>query len=313
MIYNKPYLSFEQLADRLLDKGLRADRDKLIGRLKSVNYYRLKSYFYITRQQILDDDSTIFNVDFDFIWCHYLFDRQIRILILDAIERVEVALRSQIANYLTKDQSPFAYINYSKNPHYLDILSEIRTETLKSKETFVTHFKNNYSDCHICVDSMNQPIIDSYTKKALFDLPLWLVVEVMSFGKLSYFYKYLTRFDQKKISDFYKVDPSVLENWIHSLVDVRNIAAHHGRLWNREFKSLPLKIPYRNPDWHYPYETPETLLFGHLTVLRYLLKLVAPTTKWKKRLEKLIEEYTMINLKIMGFPENWMESKIWKE
>ena len=90
MLYNKPHLSFEQLADRLLDKGLRADRDKLIGRLKSVNYYRLKSYFYITRQQNLDDDSTIFNVDFDFIWCHYLFDRQIRILFLDAIERVRI-------------------------------------------------------------------------------------------------------------------------------------------------------------------------------------------------------------------------------
>lgn len=102
--YTKPWLSFEQQADLLINKrGLVADRDNLIKHLADIGYYRLSGYWYILkRQPKVDKDGTqderfIEGTSFDQIWRLYIFDRRFRLVVLDAIERVEVYFRTQLA------------------------------------------------------------------------------------------------------------------------------------------------------------------------------------------------------------------------
>ena len=89
MIYAKPALTFEAQADLLA-----ANRDELIARLKAVNYYRLSGYLYPFRD--LPNDTFRPGADLDTVWRRYNFDRRLRLILLDAIERIEVAVRTRL-------------------------------------------------------------------------------------------------------------------------------------------------------------------------------------------------------------------------
>src|SRR6266508_2779501 len=92
MEYPKQALTFEQQADLLISRGLIADRNLLINRLRSVNYYRFSGYLYPFRNS---DDTFHSGTTFEKVWRHYTFDRRLRVIVMDAIERVEVAVRTQ--------------------------------------------------------------------------------------------------------------------------------------------------------------------------------------------------------------------------
>lgn len=104
----------------------------------------------------------------------------------------------------------------------------------------------------------------------------------------------------------------VLESWLHTLLYIRNLCAHHARLWNRELAIRP-KIPaYRHhPDWHQPTSIDNTRVFAVLTLCRFLLEEIAPQSEWQTRLVALLNKYPDIPLVSMGFPRRWEESPIW--
>ena len=106
MKYDKPPLTYDQQADLLLRRGLTADRDELVSRLRSVSYYRLSGYWYPFR---LADDSFRPGTTFETVWRRYRFDRRLRLLALDAIERVEVRIRTELVYVLAHAQGPFGY------------------------------------------------------------------------------------------------------------------------------------------------------------------------------------------------------------
>ena len=109
MEYTKPPLTFESQADLLLSRGLQADKAVLISRLQAVNYYRLSAYLFPFRQKSNDNFNE--NTILDPVWKHYTFDRQLRILVMDSIERIEVAVRTQLAYYFSHHYGAFGYLN----------------------------------------------------------------------------------------------------------------------------------------------------------------------------------------------------------
>lgn len=99
MEYTKPFLTFEEQADLLMkDRGMVADRDDLIRHLQDVGYYRLSGYWHIHKKHGSDEfwEGTTFKR----VWDMYVFDRQFRLVVLDAVERVEVYMRTQLAYLL---------------------------------------------------------------------------------------------------------------------------------------------------------------------------------------------------------------------
>ncbi len=108
MKYIKPALTFEEQSDLLISRGLIAERDKILKTLKAVNYYRLSAYFlpYKTADENFIPDTTL-----EAVWSRYTFDRQLRLLVMDAIERVEIALKTQIASFFSIKHGTFGYLN----------------------------------------------------------------------------------------------------------------------------------------------------------------------------------------------------------
>ena len=297
MKYDKPPLSFEEQADLLIKRGLVVDRELLICRLKSVNYYRLSGYLYPYRQP---NDNFKTGTTFEKAWCHYTFDRRLRLIVMDAIERVEVSIRTQLIYILAHESGAFGYTKQEILPNlntedYLRWVEEINKEVSRSHEQFVGHFRKKYGDSHAL-------------------LPLWMAGEIMSFGCMLTMYRGITDAFKKEIAAYYGIPDEVLTSWLQTINVIRNICAHHSRLWNRELGVKPY-IPRKNkyPQWHEPVLIPQNRIFGVLTILRYLLRIIAPQSKWEARLFMLLDDYPEISRWSMGFPDNWKESPLWKQ
>lgn len=297
MKYTKPALTLEQQADQLLDRGLLADRDVLIARLSEVNYYRLSAYWYSFRKN--DEDGLQDGTDIDIVWDRYVFDRQLRLLVMDAVERIEISVKTRATNLFALRYGPFGYMdraNYDAIPvdAHRTLLDNIRREMGRSREVFVQHY------------------LEKYTSET--DLPLWMAVEIMSFGAILTFFRNLDQYLKRDIAQIYGLRAKVLESWLLTLNYIRNLCAHHGRLWNRVLPvSLVIPDAKNGPEFHIPVPVAGNRVFGMLTILRYMLAKVAPQSHWQERFEHLITvKHPSIPIDQMGFPNNWKECPIWQ-
>lgn len=301
MKYQKPPLSFEQQADLLLQRGMIGDKPTMVARLSSTNYYRLSGYWYPFRQRHPTNPAACLDTfqpgtSFDEVWSRYVFDRRLRLLVMDAIERVEVAVRSHIANQHASRHGMFAYADDRTALPGLDwtgwgkSLAIVRGDQSRSKDTFVRHFVEKYGDCHG-------------------HLPVWMAAEVMSFGSLPYFLKGCAPDIRKAIAAVFGVHENVFDSWMLALNTVRNVCAHHGRLWNKEFGVKP-KIPDKLPAWQTPVTVAGDRTFGVLTICRWSIARVAPQSGWPARIAALLDGSPSL-LQFMGFPTNWKQCPIW--
>lgn len=298
MKYTKLPITFETQADLLINRGLIVkDKSKLIQILQNVNYYRLTGYLYPYRE--LPNNNFRKNTTFEIVWKHYTFDRRLCLIILDAIERIEVSFRTQLIYKIAHETKAFGYIDRTNYPNLNDekfnhLKNAFAEEAKRSRETFVEHFNKKYSDEHRC-------------------LPIWMLGEILSFGTLLTMYKGISNKMKQEIASYYGIPDKVMISWLMAIHVIRNTCAHHGRIWNRILVVKPL-IPKkeRYPNWHNPESIKNNRIFSILTIFVYLLKIVAPNTKWKDRFYELLKQYPEIDLKEMGFYKGWQNNPIWK-
>lgn len=298
MKFEKPALTIEAQVELLLSRGMTGDAACIANRLAMANYYRLSGYWYPFKT---GENQFRTGTSFETVWRRYTFDRHLRLLVMDALERIEITLRTQFAYHHSHDHGPFAYTDDPKSLPKLSTAdwhkfqTRLLEEIDRSREPFMTHFRRTYGTDH--------PVP-----------PVWCAIEVISFGSLVTLYRNATRKVKKAVADVFGVPPEVLESWILSLNTVRNLCAHHGRLWNKVLgvkPRIPLKDHY--PQWHEPVAIGPERVFGILSIGKHCLDRIAPQSQWPDRLKKLLAEYPEIPIREMGFPKNWDQSPIWKE
>jgi abortive infection bacteriophage resistance protein len=226
----------------------------------------------------------------------YVFDRHLRLLMMDAIERIEVSLRSSWCHYMAMRYGPHGYLNpghYSRADHFARALTSLMEEVERSKDTFIVHYNNKYGDPKLP--------------------PSWMVAEVMSLGQLSKWIGNLKlRADRKAIFQLYGLDEAVLVSVAHHLTYVRNICAHHSRLWNKQF-IVTMTMPNRPAQLQQAMNPQSSRkLYNTLAVTAHLLDIIAPGTGWRTRLIELIDQYPRIDLAAMGFPADWRDRQAWQ-
>ena len=197
MEYTKPFLSYDNQADQLISHGLQGNRDDLIDHLKSVNYYRLSGYWYPFRQtDPADGNSKLDNfypgTTVAKIWDRYVFDRRLRLLLMDALERIEVDARTYLAYLHADKHGAFGYADDPASLPHLSpkdrtrLLAGFRRELVDGEEDFVVHFRNKYGSHHN-------------------DFPIWVACEIMTFGNMFTFYRGYERSIQKELAERYRV------------------------------------------------------------------------------------------------------------
>jgi abortive infection bacteriophage resistance protein len=301
MKFDRPHLSLEQQVDLLIRRGMLGDRRLMLERLGSVGYFRLKGYTYPFRE--VDPSNPERRLDtfrpstrFEDVWARYAFDRRLRLLVMDAIERIEIAVRSRLAEEHGVRNGVFGYCQNPKSlpgcrgQAWHDLIDRHRREQDRSRDQFAEWYKNKYSER---------------------DMPIWMATEVWSLGTLLAFFTASGKDVRAEVSKIFEVDESVLSSWLLSLNTVRNICAHHARLWNRELGTHP-RIPNKRPEWNSPQRVPGKRIFPVLTICRWSLARIAPQSSWNQRCSELIDRAAEIPLVSMGFPAWWRECPIWQ-
>ena len=102
--YNKPALTFSQQVDLLIARGLVVNNKKRVEKtLANISYYRLSAYMLPFKecQNGVVIDRFVPDTTWEMVYDLYKFDRKLRLLLFDAIERIEIAIRTQIVNQLS--------------------------------------------------------------------------------------------------------------------------------------------------------------------------------------------------------------------
>jgi abortive infection bacteriophage resistance protein len=296
--YTKPPLTFDAQLDLLQSRGMEIpDRARAARYLAHINYYRLRAY-WLPFETAIGSSQHCFRpgTSFDDALTLYIFDRKFRLLVLEAIERIEVSFRTQFAYVLSLKYGSHAYLdkNLFKNiAFHRQLIESLREEIGRSHETFIEHYLSKYYD----------PSLP----------PIWAVCEVMSFGQLSKWFQNLKlRQDRLAISRTYTLDESVLGSFMHHLTHIRNLTAHHSRLWNRRL-TFTMAIP-KHPTHLRAMFNPEAdrYIFNTLVTLGYLLQIISLGSSWPQRMKRLIESHPSVKTVAMGFPEHWRDLPPWR-
>jgi abortive infection bacteriophage resistance protein len=299
MKFAKPSLTISDQIKLLQRRGMTIpDHAAAEHYLRHISYYRLRAYWLPFEGPVPAEGDHAFanKCSFDDAISLYVFDRRLRLLIMDAIERVEVSIRAGWAHQIAVQYGPHGYLDatvHDRPDRHAQALSSLIDEIERSKDTFIVHYKNKYDD----------PI----------QPPIWMASEILSLGQLSKWVGNLKfRHDRKAIAKPYGLDEKILVSALHHLTYVRNICAHHGRLWNKQFTVTmiapnspgSLKLAVQASDARRIYNT--------LTMLGYLLGIISPGTDWKVQLVKLLGEFPLVDVAAMGFPSDWQDRPAWR-
>ncbi|MTI43439.1 abi family protein [Roseibium hamelinense] len=318
MRYSKPYLTIPEQRELLERRGMTvADPAKCEEYLRRIGYYRLSAYWFPFRQlsQNPEGTHTLANnfkpgTTFKNATDLYAFDKGLRLIVLDAIERIEVSVRTEFALAMGSI-SPLAHRdrnNFNRRfsqfapprtqSMYQGWLQKLDEKAANSNEEFAEHFR---------------------TKYAREIMPIWIAVELLDFSPLSIGLSQLKHQQQQAIAASYGgISFRLIQSWIRSLCNVRNICAHHSRLWNKPVINQPA-IPRRGeaPDLDHIATAPDTnkRVYATLAVMRLLLKEINPRTRWATRLKGHVATFPNdapnISLKDAGFPDNWHQLPLW--
>jgi len=297
-LYCQPYTSPSDLIQILRQRGLVVEHpDHATEWINKVGYYRLKGYgLHFRLHDVIGNLTESYQpgTRFEALIDLYEFDRHLRLLVLDAIERIEVAFRSRFNDTLASrhgshwfmDPARFSDRRDEKTGELIfnheDFLTKTSEEARRNKESLsIRHYFKNYGD----------PPLP----------PCWMLGEVLSMGNWSKAYGMLAdRADQKPVADAFRASPPELTSWIHALTNLRNTCAHHSRLWDRRFVTCPSKKGNLRG-----VIDANDRLFAQVATVLYCLWSVEPRSRWLEALNDLLIKHPDVALGPMDFPSDW--------
>lgn len=321
--YDKPALNENELIERYIERGLIiTDQNRTARYLRHIGYYRLSPYT-IPFQADRTAHSFRPGTTFDDILYIYVFDRQLRLLTIDALERVEIAVRAAVSNTMSThgEGGAFWYQNASNYQNHRGYSATIeRIEHLTRRERQHTPSDRGEQADHLHYTDALSHYLDTYSSPAT--PPSWLVIELLTAGELQHLYTNLVLKYRKIIARELNLPDQVLQSWLKTYVRVRNICAHHGRLWNRFLGVYPV-IP-RSPtvrwlnersvfDTSNPRALERKRLYPVLVSLQSILFTISPHSTWALRLHTLLDEYQHIPLNALGMKADWDADEFWQE
>jgi abortive infection bacteriophage resistance protein len=312
---SKPWHSYVDQLALLKQRGLLVDNETAaLDYLERIGYYRLSGYWYSFRQLELSEDANggisyqrldqfMDGSHFEDAVKLYVFDKKLRLLALDALERIELALRVDIAHMLGEldiyahENPAMFHGNFSKKTNHTDKtrhqiwLEKYQGQLHRARRTpFVEHYMNKYGR-----------------------LPIWVAIEIWDFGLLSKLYAGMKFNHKEQIAAKYGVTNSKdFSGWLRGLNFIRNVSAHHSRLWNinvLERANLPQDDAY----WQ---QLNNARPFFYFCLMQRLMRVICPNSSWSSRLADLFVEFPKVgcgavSLADFGLLEDWQAWDLW--
>lgn len=307
--FSKQALTIDEQIELLKKRGLIIeDEQRTKSYLNYIGYYRLSAYEIPYQYADRTNNHHIFfeGTHFQDILDTYTLDRKLRLLVMDAIERIEIAIKSIIINDMCLKYGPHWYMD---DKCYISGFTDKRGGESSRFDHLMRTIQKDTEYGKPIGDIKNPCLKHYYTEYNAPALPpLWIAFEVMTFGTVSMMYSNLHHTDQKRMAEKLLLSVKELKSWLHVASHLRNLCAHHSRIWNRFFTFKPVPAQKWMDDF-----TPNTLFYAQALVLHLLLQRVSPKSQWSDKLKSTLDEYPNISLENMGFKKDWYQRDVWQK
>lgn len=273
--------TFKEQVEILKSRGIIVtNNDLALNILKGINYYRLSAYILTHKKS----DGNYHSISIEDIYKLYVFDKKLRNLILPMLEEIEIAFRTHISYLIAHKYGALGYkniSNFQNQSYHKKMLKSFDNEIERSDEIFVIHHKSEYDGV----------------------FPIWVMIEVTSFGVLSQMYNNLLEKDKDEIAEeYYNTKGEFVSTWLHSLSNIRNRCAHYGRLYNKNLTVTPKLFKADKKKG-----IKNNTLFANIYIIGRLSRNMYEWNHFITKLSAIIEEYDVVDLRKIGFPNNWRD------
>ena len=296
MRYEKQYSSPAQLLEIMKDRGLDcSDITDAEPLLRSVGYYRLTGYLYpflrVPKTAHLFKPGSSLSQAFKL----YEFDRELRLLVFNQIERIEIAVRGAIVNIMCAETEDVFWLtnpSHFANPaKFCKTLALVDKELQTSREDFINHFKQTYEDAYP---------------------PSWMIAEIIPLGVLTRVYENIaSNRTRKKIAQYFRLNIPVFTSWMTIVTLTRNTCCHHARLWNRYLSLRALTMSRPSTPW-VSCNIQQGRVFFTLCILKHFMDVIRPQNTFKQDLRSLLRKYPSVDIAAMGFSADWQGEPLWQ-
>ncbi len=306
---NKESRSIKEQIELLKKRGMTINDEEFAReQLRNISYYRLKGYWWDMQEDrerhVFQDGSR-----FEDVIARYSFDKELRLILFDAIETIEIALRTKMIYHLSQSYGGLYYTDDSlfvdKTLHQQH-LKDLMNEFMRSSEVFVKEYKRKYGEWED----------GKYVLKQQPDV--WVIFELATFGTLSKIYKNLNHQlpEKARIANEFGLNlHNELSSWLEAISYLRNSVAHHSRIWGRNMVKRPMNIKNPKGIWlrNPLQEAAEKKPYFVITAMLYLCEAIGAGNSYKKKVIALVKEHPQIPIYRLGFLDKWDEEPIWKE
>ncbi|GHT11479.1 CAAX amino protease [Bacteroidia bacterium] len=295
--YSKICTLPQNLIPLLKSRGLMIpDEQKAVSYLTNIGYYRLSAYLHPLLDEPKRDHHYKTGASFDLAMNMYRFDRELRVLLFNEIEKIEVSIRSAMNNWVSDALNDVFWMTDARhfsNPIVFNkSLALIEAELNRTKEDFIEHFRNKYANPYP---------------------PAWMINEIIPMGVLCGIYNNIKSTGiKKKVALQFRVPVPVFSSWILVLANLRNVCCHHNRTWNKNHLVVPANLHSSSFPWIDSSTTDMKRIYYRICIIKYLLFTVSPKNYFTEKIKSLLTEYPTIDICAMGFPAAWQAEPLWQ-
>ena len=296
MRYMKQPASLEEQIDLLKRRGLMIDDEaEAFAVLERVSYFRLASYW-----RVMEEDKALHvfkpNSHFSNVLTLYRFDSELKSLVFNSIQRIEIAVRTRMIQQFSMKYGSFWFMDkrlFASEDIFRKNLVILRNAVERSIEDFVLEHFQRY-------DEPDMP-------------PVWKSLELATLGILSRMYSnFADNALKKQVARSFTIPQhEFMRNWLENLTIIRNVCAHHARLWNRSFVVRPSMPHHLQLPWITDYSFPIIRLYPQLCCIAYWLRAIDPQSTFVADLKALLVKYPTVDPAAMGFPKGWLQEPLW--
>lgn len=293
--FTKTYSSPSDIVQLLKSRGLKiTNEEKAKHYLSHIGYYRLSAYMYPLLSFPKEQNLFKQGESFDKVIMLYRFDKKLRLLLFNEIEKIEIAVRCAIVNFGTEMiGDPFWItdaINFSNLQKFNRSMRLIEEELNHTKEDFINHFKEIYCNQYP---------------------PAWMLTEILPFGVITNIYSNIKNKKIKKfIAQSFGLQIAPFESWLTIIGVTRNSCCHHARVWNRTFSIRPT-IPIRISRPWISLPTDPLKVYFDMCIVKYFLDVISPYNDMLDKMKNMFGKFPEVDLAALGFPVCWENEPLW--
>lgn len=297
MIFSKPPRTPEYLAHKLIQSGLKGiSESELTEVFQSINYYKLRGYTYPYQENSLESAPFLPDVKWSYIWTDYIFDLKLRTLLFSSISFIETALKTRLT-LVSLTQGILWYKNnrlFKSQMAFSSDLVFLQKDWERASEEFKNHYLSKYPESP--------------------EPPAWMIFETSSFGPISKFFKNMKPQlpEKENICNYFgfdKANADKLATWFQNVNIVRNICAHHGRLYSRQLTTAPHFVVPHKGKWVSSWPNPNRI-YATICIIKNFLDICNKNNSFTNDIKELIAMLRPEQLPSLGFPKNWESEEL---